>query len=89
VNTDKIATAQDARDEAQDRAEVCSRRLQAIYDIIIAVEGRCSETDGPVTPTTEEITEKELREIARLADPDKVTKEIGRRRRRLLLLPRK
>jgi hypothetical protein len=72
----------------QDRAEVCERRLKDIYDIIIGVEQRCGATDGPVTPTTEEITEKELREIARLADPERVRKEVGKRRK-LAQLPKR
>lgn len=80
MSHEKIATG--LLGVARDRAEVCSRRLQEIYDIIIGVEQRCGSTDGPVTPTTEEITEKELREIARLADPDSVRKEIEKRHKR-------
>lgn len=35
----------------------------AIVSIIEAVENRCMEVDGPVTPTHQEITDEELRRI--------------------------
>ena len=40
-----------------------SERLAAIADVIEGVERRCLAADGPVTPTTQEITEDELRQI--------------------------
>jgi hypothetical protein len=39
----------------------------AIVEIIQGVEIRCAATDGPVTPTRDEITASELKEIYRLA----------------------
>ena len=51
------------------RAEVVASydRVQAygesIEQIVYAVEARCMATDGPVTPTLQEMTEPELREI--------------------------
>lgn len=44
-----------------------SRRMAQICEIIEGVEGRCMAVDGPVTPTLKEMTEKELRQIYRLA----------------------
>lgn len=42
-------------------------RLQAIANIIEHVDQRCMAADGPVTPTLEEMTQKEISEIYRLA----------------------
>ena len=44
-----------------------SQRCAAIVDLIEAIENRCMAADGPVSLTTEEITERELRRIYRLA----------------------
>lgn len=41
--------------------------LRRIKDIILTVEDRCMAVDGPVTPTSQEITERELIEIYKLA----------------------
>lgn len=38
-----------------------------IVDAIVAVENRCMAVDGPVTPTSEEITDADLRKIWRAA----------------------
>lgn len=43
------------------------QRLSAIADIIEAVDTRASAVDGPVTPTDQEITLKEIQEVYRLA----------------------
>ncbi len=44
-----------------------STALAQIREIIDRVENRCMAVDGPVTPTTEEMTEDELRRIYVLA----------------------
>ncbi|MFA4944915.1 MAG: hypothetical protein WC789_09475 [Lentisphaeria bacterium] len=49
------------------KLEKCAQRLAEIAELIEAVENRCMAADGPVTPTTKEITEAELRTIYRLA----------------------
>lgn len=49
------------------RARSPEERLREIVSIIERVENRCMEVDGPVTPTTKEITEEELRRIYKLA----------------------
>ncbi len=43
------------------------RRLQRIAEIIELVDHRAMACDGPVTPTLEEMTQKEISEIYRLA----------------------
>ena len=43
-------------------------RLTQIRQIIDCVENRCAACDGPVTPTLREMTERELRDIYKLAD---------------------
>jgi hypothetical protein len=43
------------------------KRLQLIAEIIEAVDDRCLAVDGPVTPTLDEMTPKEIRKIYRLA----------------------
>ena len=40
---------------------------QEIVDVIIQVENRCMAVDGPVTPTSAEITDADLRKIYRAA----------------------
>lgn len=45
-----------------------ANRLRQIVAIILAVENRCMAVDGPVTPTTKEMTEEELRRIYQLAN---------------------
>ena len=42
-------------------------RLKRIAEIIEAVENRCMAVDGPVTPTLQEMTQKEISEIYSLA----------------------
>jgi hypothetical protein len=37
--------------------------LKRITDIIERVDNRCMAADGPVTPTRQEITDKEMRSI--------------------------
>ncbi len=44
-------------------------RLNAIYEIICSVDDRCSAVDGPVTPTLQEMTQKEMSAIYYLARP--------------------
>lgn len=39
------------------------QRLKAIADIILAVEDRCMEADGPVANTRLTMTDEELRQI--------------------------
>lgn len=41
--------------------------LLGIQRVIESVEARCMAVDGPVTPTHQEITDSELRQIYRLA----------------------
>lgn len=43
------------------------KRLEKIAEIIERVDNRCAAVDGPVTPTREEITGRELIEIYKLA----------------------
>lgn len=42
-------------------------RLKAIAQIIEGVDRRCSEVDGPVSETVDEITQSEMQSIYRLA----------------------
>lgn len=42
-------------------------RLKRIAEIIEAVDNRCMAVDGPVTPTLQEMTQKEILEIYNLA----------------------
>lgn len=44
-----------------------SQRLKRITEIIESVDHRALAADGPVTPTLEEMTQKEMSEIYRLA----------------------
>lgn len=44
-------------------------RLTRIANVIEGVENRCMAVDGPVTPTHQEITDRELIEIYELARP--------------------
>lgn len=44
-----------------------TRRLEKIAAIIEQVDNRCMAADGPVTPTNEEITLEELKQIYELA----------------------
>jgi hypothetical protein len=43
------------------------RRLASIAEIIEDVDNRCMHADGPVTPTLQEMTQKEMSEIYHLA----------------------
>ena len=43
------------------------KRLKRIAEIIEKVDNRCMAVDGPVTPTLEEMTQKEISEIYKLA----------------------
>lgn len=43
------------------------QRLAKIAEIIEAVDRRAAATDGPVTPTLQEMTQAEISEIYRLA----------------------
>lgn len=45
-------------------------KLAEIRDIIEAVEVRCMAVDGPVTPTSEEINEEDLRRIWEIVSAD-------------------
>lgn len=45
------------------KSKELAKRLSRIAEIIETIEQRCMATDGPVTPTTKEITEAELRAI--------------------------
>ncbi len=49
--------------EAPTKAAVAQQACHRIVNIIECVESRCMAADGPVTPTTKEITEDELRRI--------------------------
>jgi len=40
-----------------------SKRLATIAEIILRIDNRCMAVDGPVTPTSDEIMEKEISEI--------------------------
>lgn len=42
-------------------------RLKRIAEIIEGVDHRCMAADGPVTPTLDEMTQKEISEIYKLA----------------------
>ena len=42
-------------------------RLSRIKEIIHEIENRCTAADGPVTPTSQEITERDLQRIYALA----------------------
>ena len=46
-------------------------RLDIVADVILTVENRCMAADGPVTPTSQEITEADLKAIWRAANPSK------------------
>lgn len=48
-----------------------AERLAEIRRIIERIENRCMAVDGPVTPTTQKITEQELRDIYKLTNPPK------------------
>lgn len=50
------------------------KRLYSIRRVILDVEDRCMAADGPVTPTLQEMTEDELRQIWLLAGNDGRTK---------------
>ena len=43
------------------------QRLKKIAEIIEGVDNRCMAVDGPVTPTLQEMTQKEISKIYRLA----------------------
>jgi len=43
------------------------QRLEKIAEIIEEVDDRCLFQDGPVTPTVDEITPSEIKEIYKLA----------------------
>lgn len=45
-----------------------NKRLAEIAKIIEAVDHRCMAADGPVTPTNQEITLKEIQRIYALAN---------------------
>lgn len=47
-----------------------SKRLRRIAEIIEDVDNRCMAADGPVTPTLQEMTQKEMSEIYGLAKGD-------------------
>ena len=47
----------------EQNAAIAAAECQAILNIILRVENRCMAVDGPVTPTSKEITEGELRSI--------------------------
>ena len=46
-------------------------RLALIAEIIEDVDHRCMAADGPVTPTLQEMTQREISEIYRLAKKGK------------------
>lgn len=48
-----------------------TKRLKKIKEIIEIVDNRCMAADGPVTPTKDEITDKELKEIYKLTQWEK------------------
>lgn len=54
--------------DALDTIGMLRSRLRAIADIIEAVDHRAMAADGPVTPTRDEITADELKQIYRLAN---------------------
>lgn len=62
--------------------EIRSReaRLLGIAAIIEGIENRCMAVDGPVLPTTREITEDEIRTIYRLAKGEKECKPKRKRK---------
>ena len=68
----RIITHQDGRDVDLANAHLIAaaplmaKALRKTAAIIVAVENRCMAADGPVTRTTEEITEDELRAIYRM-----------------------
>lgn len=74
----RIAEERDKfRDQVRDtcrRAEKAEAACQKAVDVIYRVEGRCMAVDGPVTPTLEEMSEQELRELylalAEIVDKD-------------------
>ncbi len=46
---------------------IAKQACEKIVQIIMRVENRCMAVDGPVTPTTKEISEEELQLIWKLA----------------------
>ncbi len=60
---------------------LCTDRLKAIAAVIDGVELRCSAVDGPVTKTSDEITEGELRKIYRLTKVRPYTKKPAGKKR--------
>jgi hypothetical protein len=67
-----MATKQQSRisvDFRTPRSRSCTA-AKTILSIIEGVENRCMAADGPVTPTSREINEDEIREIYFLARQD-------------------
>lgn len=51
----------------KESAESLKRKLSRIAEIIESLDNRCIHVDGPVTPTNEEITIPEIREIYKIS----------------------
>jgi hypothetical protein len=66
-NLHAIATIMNAAPLLIERIVKSDARLRRIAEIIEAVDRRCMATDGPVTPTLEEVTQEEISEIYTLA----------------------
>ena len=58
------------------------QRLARIRQIIEDVDNRCMAADGPVTPTLQEMRQKEITEIYRLAAGAYLEQVLGNRRAR-------
>lgn len=62
----RIHLAEDRAKTAEHTIAEIQARIDAAVDVITLVEARCMATDGPVTPTLQEITEIEFREVYQL-----------------------
>ncbi len=50
------------------RLDVAQRKARIVCEIVESVENRCMAADGPVTPTLQEMSEEELRELWQAAN---------------------
>lgn len=59
----------DGKEPLSETAQTITESLSEIGQIIEAVDNRCMAVDGPVTPTLQEMTQKEMSRIYELTQP--------------------